>query len=198
MRDNGPMPRIDAPTVAEHHVMRRDAIVAAARDLLGTAGASAVTPAAVASRSGLARTSVYQYFPSTGALLAAAVEATFAESSDSLAAVVVQAGDPRARVHAYVRYALALAARDHGPFHQLTLSDLPPECVARVRQLHDELIAPLRSAVEDFGARDPALVTGLVFGAISAAVQLVDHGREVGGTIVETLRFIDAGLDGAL
>ena len=57
------MPRIDAPTVAEHHVMRRDAIIAAARDLLGTAGASAVTPAAVAGRSGLARTSVYQYFP---------------------------------------------------------------------------------------------------------------------------------------
>jgi AcrR family transcriptional regulator len=198
VRDNGSMPRIDAPTVAEHHVMRRAAIIAAARDLLGTAGASAVTPAAVASRSGLARTSVYQYFPSTGALLAAAVEATFADSSESLAAVVAQAGDPRSRIHAYVRDALRLAARDHGPFHQLTLSDLPPECVARVRELHDELLAPLRTAVEDLGVRDTTLVTGLVFGAISAAVQLVDHGRDVAEATAGTLSFVDAGLDAAL
>lgn len=193
----GTMPRIDAPTVAEHHVMRRDAIIAAARDLLGTAGASAVTPAAVAARSGLARTSVYQYFPSTGALLAAAVEATFTDSSATLAAGVAQAGDPRARIHAYVRDALRLAARDHGPFHQLTLSDLPPECVARVRELHDELLAPLQSGIEDFGVRDTSLVTGLVFGAISAAVQLVDHGRDLAETTTATLSFIDAGLDAA-
>jgi AcrR family transcriptional regulator len=192
------MPRIDAPTVAEHHVMRRTAIIAAARDLLGTAGASAVTPAAVAGRSGLARTSVYQYFPSTGALLAAAVEATFADSSAALAAGVAQAGDPRSRIHAYVRDALRLAARHHGPFHQLTLSDLPPECVARVRELHDELLAPLRTAVEDLGVRDTTLVTGLVFGAISAAVQLVDHGRDVAETTAGTLSFVDAGLDAAL
>lgn len=192
------MPRIDAPTVAEHHVMRRNAIIAAARDLFGTAGASAVTPAAVAGRSGLARTSVYQYFPSTGALLAAAVEATFADSSAALAAGVEQAGEPRSRIHAYVRDALRLAARDHGPFHQLTLSDLPPECVARVRELHDELVAPLRSAVDAFGVRDTTVVTGLVFGAISAAVQLVDHGRGLDETAAATLSFIDAGLDAAL
>lgn len=192
------MPRIDAPTVAEHHVMRRAAIIAAARDLLGTAGASAVTPAAVAGRSGLARTSVYQYFPSTGALLAAAVEATFAESSDRLAAVVARAGDPRARIHAYVRDALRLAARDRGPFHQLALSDLPPECLARVRELHDELLAPLQTAIADLGVRDVTLVGGLVFGAISAAVQLVDHGRDMAGTTAATLSFIDAGLHAAL
>jgi len=198
VRDNGTMPRIDAPTVAEHHVMRRDAIVAAARDLLGTAGASAVTPAAVAARSGLARTSVYQYFPSTGSLLAAAVEATFADSSAALAAGVEQAGDPRARVRAYVRGSLRLAAQDHGPFHQLTLSDLPPECVDRVRELHDELVAPLRSAVDASGVRDTALVTVLVFGAISAAVQLLDHGRDLDETTAATLSFVDAGIDAAI
>ncbi|HEY3544827.1 MAG TPA: TetR/AcrR family transcriptional regulator [Propionicimonas sp.] len=191
------MPRIDAPTVAEHHLMRRDAIVSAARDLLGTAGASAVTPAAVAGRSGLARTSVYQYFPSTGALLAAAVEATFADSNDTLAAAVEGAGDARSRIHAYVREALRLAARDHGPFHQLTLADLPPECVARVRELHDALIAPLRAAVDAFGVRDATTVTGLVFGTISAAVQLVDHGCDLDQATAGTLSFVDAGLDAA-
>ncbi|GAA3803944.1 hypothetical protein CSO01_02320 [Cellulomonas soli] len=199
MRDNGPMPRIDAPTVAEHHVMRRRAIVSAARDLLGSAGASAVTPAAVAGRSGLARTSVYQYFPSTGALLAAAVEATFVDANDALADAVADApgGDPRSRIHAYVQVGLRLAARDHGPFHQLTLTGLPPECTDRVRELHDALLAPLRAAVEELGVRDTTLVTGLVFGAISAAVQLVDHGRDLDETTAGTLAFIDAGLAAA-
>ena len=197
MRDTERVPRIDAPTVAEHHVMRRTAIVAAARDLLGTSGVAAVTPAAVAAESGLARTSVYQYFPSTDALVAAAVEATFANSADLLADVVAQAGGPRERIEAYVREALRIAARDHNPFHQLTLADLPPGCVARVRVLHDELVAPLRSAVEDLGVPDAALVTGLIFGAISSAVQLVDHGHDLARTTAGTLAFVDAGLAAA-
>ena len=35
------------------------------------------------------------------------------------------------------------------------------------------------------------------FGAISAAVQLVDHGRDLAETTTATLSFIDAGLDAA-
>lgn len=197
LRENGPVPRIDAPTVAEHHAMRRDAIVTAARDLLATAGPSAVTPAAVAGRSGLARTSVYQYFPSTGALVAAAVEVTFAAANEGLAAAVAQAGGSRARVHAYVRHALRLAAEGHGPFGQLAVAELPPECVARVRELHGALLAPLETAVDDLGVPDPALLTGLVFGVIAAAAQLLDHGHDLDQTIAGTLAFVDAGLDAA-
>lgn len=175
--------------------MRRAAIVAAARELLATGGASAVTPAAVAGRAGLARTSVYQYYPSTGALVAAAVEATFAEANQALQDVVAHAADARSQVHAYVRHALALAARDHGPFRRLSLPDLPPECVARVRELHGAMIAPLRSAIEDLGVRDPALSTALVFGAVSAAAEVVEHGGDADATTAQTLAFVDAGLD---
>lgn len=191
------MPRIDAPTVAEHHDMRRAAIVAAACDLLGSTGASAVTPAAVAGRAGLARTSVYQYFPSTGALVAAAVEATFAEANTSLADVVARAGDPRAQIHAYVRHALLLAARDHGPFRQPGFADLAPECAARVRELHAAMLDPLRSAVEALGVRDAQLVTALVFGTVSAAAGVVEHGGDAESAVTRTVAFVDAGLDAA-
>lgn len=187
------MPRIEAPTVAEHHVMRRSALVAAARELLAAGGAAAVTPAAAAAQAGLARTSVYQYFPSTGALVAAAVEATFADGNRTLAAAVGD-GDPRSRIHGYVRHALLLAARDHGSFRQVSLVDLPPECVARVRELHTVMLAPLRAAVEDLGVRDPALGTALVFGAISAAAEHVERGGDAETTVARTIAFIDAGL----
>ena len=61
------MPRIDAPTVAEHHAQRRAALLAAAEELLAEQGVEAVTPAAVGARAGLARSSVYQYFSSSPA-----------------------------------------------------------------------------------------------------------------------------------
>ena len=85
------MPRIEAPTLAEHHAQRRAAIVAAAVDLLGREGIGAVTPAAVASGSGLARSSLYQYFPSTAALVAAAVEESFTRTR-----ILIERGQSRA------------------------------------------------------------------------------------------------------
>lgn len=191
------MPRIDAPTVAAHHAMRHDAIVAAARETLVAEGVSAVTPAAVAAQAGLARTSVYQYYPSTGALVAAAVEAIFAEANTVLSGVVGRVGDPRERIHRYIAAALELAARNHGPFHPLSIVDLPPMCRARVRELHEELLAPLHAAVEDLGVGDPEIVVGLAFGAISAAAQLVDHGTHLAVATERTVRFVDAGLDSA-
>ncbi len=42
------VPKIEAPTVAEHHAMRRAAILDAATQLLSREGVQAVTPAAVA------------------------------------------------------------------------------------------------------------------------------------------------------
>ena len=44
------MPKIAAPTLAEHHAQRRAAILAAATGLLQREGAPAVTPAAVVER----------------------------------------------------------------------------------------------------------------------------------------------------
>ncbi|MGB8020339.1 MAG: TetR family transcriptional regulator, partial [Candidatus Nanopelagicales bacterium] len=80
------MPRIDAPTVAEHHQMRRAALIAAANDLLATEGVEAVTLGAVGAAAGLARSSVYQYFDSTGSLLAELVEQEVPRATAHLAA----------------------------------------------------------------------------------------------------------------
>ena len=49
------MPRITAPTLAEHQARQRDALVEAAVAILATEGVAAATPAAVGARAGLAR-----------------------------------------------------------------------------------------------------------------------------------------------
>ncbi len=78
------MPKINAPTVAEHRDQRRAALVHAGRDILASQGADAVTPAAVGAAAGIARSSVYQYFDSSVALLAAIVEESFPNATATL------------------------------------------------------------------------------------------------------------------
>ena len=126
------MPRINAPTLAEHQVQRRADVVGAAVDLLIGSGPAAVTPAAVAAAAGLARSSVYQYFPSTGALVAVAVEQAFARATAALGAALAEAGTPGDRVSAYVDAALDAAIDGHRPMASLAGADLPAECRDRV------------------------------------------------------------------
>lgn len=70
------MPRIQAPTVAEHRAAQHRALVDAARQILAETGRPP-TLARVAARAGLARPSLYQYFRSAEDLLNAVVEDVF-------------------------------------------------------------------------------------------------------------------------
>ncbi len=149
------MPRIDAPTVAEHRLRRHAAVVAAARDLLTHGGPSAVTPAAVAAQIGLGRSSVYEYFASSAELLAAAVEDAAREATERLDAAVDDSASPRDRIRSYAREAVAVAAAGHGPVDLPSATDLPEACRARLAEIHARLNEPLRRAVEDLGAPSP-------------------------------------------
>ncbi len=150
-----------------------------------------VTPAAVAKASGLARSSVYQYFPTTGALLAVAIERL-----DS--ALTVAGDDVEARLTAYVATTLELAAQGHSPSRTLGMSGLPDECLARLRELHDTLAAPFVTIIEAYAARLPGadadVLAGLASGALNGAALLVEHGASLPEVTAETVRFITAGL----
>ncbi|MEU2048934.1 helix-turn-helix domain-containing protein, partial [Streptomyces albidoflavus] len=55
--------------MAEHRSMQRGALLDAARSLLSEGGTEALTFPALAERTGLARSSVYEYFRSRGAVV---------------------------------------------------------------------------------------------------------------------------------
>lgn len=187
------MPRIDAPTVAEHRQRRHAAVVAAARSLLAHGGPSAVTPAAVAAQIGLGRSSVYEYFASSAELLAAAVEDAGREATERLDAAVDDSASPRDRIRSYAREAVAVAAAGHGPVDLPSATDLPQACRARLAEIHARLNEPLRRAVEDLGAPDPELAATIISAAISAAVRELEHrsAEEVTTTLLDLL---DGGL----
>ncbi|GLW74116.1 hypothetical protein Kpho02_64140 [Kitasatospora phosalacinea] len=175
------MPKINAATVAEHRAQQRAALIRAAVDVLVDQGAAAVTPAAVGARAGLARSSFYQYFPSAAALLAAVVEEAFTAADTATAEALADVHDPAARLDAFVRTELLLAARGaHRPAKALLQADLPPECLARVHELHHRHHAPLQAAVAELtgGVDAPELTAQLVGGTVQAAMTAVEHGAD--------------------
>jgi len=191
------VPKIDAPTVAEHHSRRRAALIDAGLSVIAEQGVQGLTLGAVGSATGLARSSVYQYFPSTAALIAAVVEGAFPPANERLAAAVRRASEPRAQVDAYVRAAIELAGdRTHRSLHALAATDLPTECRARLAELHQQQNAPLRAAVVGLGVDDPELTTRLVAGVIRAAAQAIMDGTPPARVKRESLALLHQGLQG--
>lgn len=189
------MPKIDAPTVAEHHDQRRAALVRAGREILAARGVDAVTPAAVGAAAGIARSSVYQYFDSTLALLGAIVEDTFPHATATLRAAVDAAASPTGKIAAYVSTSLDLATNpEHRSFDAATTAALPPAFRERVDALHREQHAPLIAALEEAGAEDAPLAAQLIGGLLTAAIRAVSAGADVERVRTALLATIDRGI----
>lgn len=185
------MPKIAAPTVAEHRAQRERDILTATIELLTEVGQEAVTPAAVAERAGLARTSVYQYHSSAASLLAAAIEELFRLAEVRTAAALGAAGEePRAQLRAYVAALLAVAGEGHNPNRPISLVGAPEACGARIRHLHDSLLRPLVALVEQSGASPVGPVAVLAAGAIEGAVQAVESGADAAVMTDATVDFL--------
>jgi len=187
------VPRISAPTLAEHRARQREALLTAATELLVSQGPAAVTPAAVGAAAGLARSSVYQYFSSSGAILAAIIEESFPRSSAGLRAATEGLSDPLEIMEAFIRELLHQAAQGaHRPATALRGAELPPECFDRLDELHEEQIAPFRAALMQLDLPAPRVTGLLVGGMLQAAVAAVDGGADAEAVTEETLRLVRA------
>lgn len=189
------MPKISAATVAEHRAHRHRALIEAAAGVLVEQGAAAVTPAAVGARAGLARSSVYQYFPSGAALIAAVVEESFSDANATMAEALEGLDRPAERIAAFVTAELRMAATGmHRPAGALLSADLPAECRDRLLELHHEHVRPLGSALEDLGVPDLALTTRLISGLLQAAMVAVEAGAAPEATAERVLALLRHGL----
>lgn len=145
------MPRIDAPTVAEHHARQRRGLLDAARSLLAETG-EAPSMAAVARRAGLARSSVYQYFASPQALLHAVVSDVFPSWASQVRQRVDAADSPGGRVWAYVEANVALFASSEQAVAQALTRVVEPHVLrGPMQEFHLQLQVPLREALADLG-----------------------------------------------
>ncbi|MDA8438821.1 MAG: TetR/AcrR family transcriptional regulator [Propionibacterium sp.] len=184
------MPRIEAPTVAEHHALRRAAILDAAVAVLAAEGPAALTPSAVAATAGLARSSVYQYFASTAELVAAGVEETFRRAIAGIESALATADTPQEKIAAYVGGALDAAASGHEPMSVYAAADLPEACRAAVADLHRQATIPLVEPLEQLDVADPWAMAELIGGVVSAGASQVSRGEPLDAVRVRVQAFV--------
>lgn len=191
------MPRIKAATVAEHRARQRAALLHAARDLLLDGGYAALTFAALAERTGLARPTVYSYFRTRDDVVVALCEVELPQVAAEIDAAVRQAGTPRDRLAGFVRAQLRAAQqRRHRIAHALIDAPLPEPARRRIITLHRELMPSAVPLLEDLGHPDPGLAAALVQGMINAAVSAMDAGAQPGQVAGVAVRAVLDGLGG--
>jgi AcrR family transcriptional regulator len=163
------VPRIQAATVAEHHVQQRRALLDAARALL------AETPqkpsmGSVGRRAGLARSSVYQYFASAEELLAALVAEIFPDWAHQVLSRVDAASRPGERVWAYVEANLDLFASSERAVARALREVVEPHVLqGPMQEFHRRLQVPLCQALTDFGEPEPEAIAEYIDSMIMQA-----------------------------
>ena len=189
------MPKISAPTVAEHRSRQRAALLRSATEILATQGMGAVTPAAVGAAAGLARPSVCQYFSSGGAIIAAIIEDVFPRANQILAESLAAAVTPSERLDAYIRETLRLAAEGyHRPASALAGATLPPECLTRLTELHREQAAPFIQVLSELGVPDLPVTGPLLAGMIEVGMTMVEGGQSLAVVTERTRTLIHAAI----
>jgi len=170
------MPKISAPTVVEHRARQRAALLDAAKDIALDEGHQAVTFAAVAARSGLARNSVYEYFDSPQDLLGSLVLEHMRDWTAIVSAAINAETTPEDKICAYVRTGLRHMTAEQPLARSLAEMPLPAHYRSPMVELVAGMVGPLSTAVADRGVAEPEATATYLQGAMRAAARRVDAG----------------------
>ena len=176
------MPRISAPTVAEHRTMVQQQLVDAAEQILRSGQPDALTASAVTAAVGIARNSIYRYVESVddlrGLVLARHLPSWLEAVENELAPI----DDPAERIAVWVRANVEQSARSgHGWLMGLGQTTVPSEATIKVMEtahaiMRDVLADAWGKLVDDL---DTAMVgAGLIRGILDATFKQLDAGRD--------------------
>jgi len=171
------VPKIAAQTVAENRELRRNALIDAATRLIETRGSAKFSVADIAAQVGLSRSAVYEYYRSSADLVADVLVDELLTWTDLIVSAVTAAPDAQSKMATWIRTNLEYAA---GGRHALVRAagtvELPPTRRAQIGVLHQNLVAPLRDAVQASG-QDQAVVS-YIWGVTQAAIDRIEAGAD--------------------
>ncbi|MBC9723583.1 TetR/AcrR family transcriptional regulator [Streptomyces sp. TRM68367] len=157
--------------------MQRASLLDAARSLLSEGGTEALTFPALAQRTGLARSSVYEYFRSRAAVVEELCAVDFPVWAAEVSAAMERVDAPEAKVEAYVRKQLELVGdRRHRAVVAISASELDAGAREKIRAAHGGLVAMIVEGLGEMGHREPRLAAMLVQGVVDAAVRRIELG----------------------
>ncbi len=191
------MPKISAPTVAEHRATQRAALLRAGEAVLLESGIAGVNPRSVCERAGLTRSSFYDYFATKDDLLVAiaidAIERWDAEIEELL--VGAEPGLPELRRFVDATMRMTAEGR-HAIAGVLREADLSPRRYDDLMMLHEAVLRPLIRVLAELGLSESRSAVTLVQGVLGAGVQLVSHGAEHRAVADDVYRLLTRGLAG--
>ncbi|WP_340563687.1 TetR/AcrR family transcriptional regulator [Streptomyces sp. GSL17-111] len=174
--------------MAEHRTMQRHALLEAARTLLSEGGTEALTFPALAERTGLARSSVYEYFRSRAAVVEELCAVDFPLWAAEVESAMAEAATPQGRIEAYVRQQLALAGdRRHRAVVAISVGELDRGAREQIRAAHGGLITMTVEALEALGHEEPRLAAVLLQGLVDAAVRRIELAAEDPAVVTEAV-----------
>ncbi|MER7398778.1 helix-turn-helix domain-containing protein [Streptomyces sp. NPDC000151] len=157
--------------------MQRDALLDAARTLLSEGGTEALSFPALAERTGLARSSVYEYFRSRAAVVEELCAVDFPVWAAEVEAAMERVEAPEEKIEAYVRQQLALVGdRRHRAVVAISAGELDAGAREKIRAAHGGLIAMIVEALGALGHKQPRLAAMLLQGVVDAAVRRIELG----------------------
>ncbi|OEV11684.1 TetR/AcrR family transcriptional regulator [Streptomyces nanshensis] len=157
--------------------MQRSALLDAARALLSEGGTEALTFPALAQRTGLARSSVYEYFRSRGAVVEELCAVDFPVWAAEVEMAMAAAESPEAKIEAYVRQQLALVGDGrHRAVVAISAGELDAGAREKIRAAHGGLVAMVVEALRALGHEQPRLAAMLLQGVVDAAVRRIELG----------------------
>lgn len=157
--------------------MQRGALLDAARSLLSEGGTEALTFPALAERTGLARSSVYEYFRSRAAVVEELCAVDFPVWAAEIEAAMEEARTPEGKVEVYVRCQLGLVGdRRHRAVVAISAGELDAGAREKIRAAHGGLIAMIVEALAALGQEQPRLAAMLLQGVVDAAVRRIELG----------------------
>jgi AcrR family transcriptional regulator len=167
------MPKIAAETVAEHVARQDRNVFEAAVRLFVERGYEQVTFGDIADEVGLARNSLYRYYPSKAAILARWIEAELDDAVERSTTILGGDGPASERIMAWAENQVTYSRR---PEHTLLVAfstaraELDEELLRSLGEAHDRLNEPLIATLREAGVGESAdLAAGLIFGLVERA-----------------------------
>ncbi|MGI8457615.1 MAG: TetR/AcrR family transcriptional regulator [Propionibacteriaceae bacterium] len=179
------MPKIDAPTVAEHRANVQARLVAAAESILRSGPTRQLTAGEVSKAAGIARNSIYRYVDSVDDLRVMVVDRYLPAWLEAVSAALEAATAPEDRVVAWVEANLQQAAgTGHGWLMEAARALVPsPSIEEAVAQAHTGMRDSLTDAWQRLLGPSPdrvAIAAALTVGILDAGFRQIDADRPTG------------------
>lgn len=193
------MPKIAADSVHEHVARQEAAVIEAAIRLFNERGVRNVNLGDIAKEVGLARNSLYRYFPDKGHILAAWFRITIAPLVE-LCGVIAEADEPpAARIARWVDAQFDyLTAPDHAAMLMASneMTNLSDDVRAELGAGHRELYASLARVLDEAFDGDPErntdIVTMLIASVVRNAAEQARAGADIDAVRAELSRVTSA------